>query len=99
MTDTDGAVLRQTTDEMSDPTNNEKPPTDLNWEGRDDAGLPGSGKSPNASMSVSTYIKTRISTLKPPMDDVENPFKLLMLLNTKQWMFFLVAFTGWTWDR
>lgn len=49
-------------------------------------------------MSVGQYLRTRIPTLKPPMDHLENPFKLLALLNLKQWMFFLVAFIGWTWD-
>lgn len=48
--------------------------------------------------SVGKYLATRISSLKPPMDKVENPFTVLGLLNTKQWMFFLVAFWGWTWD-
>jgi SHS family lactate transporter-like MFS transporter len=49
-------------------------------------------------MSVGRYASTRISTLKPPMAKVANPFKLLSLLNTQQWMFFLVAFFAWSWD-
>ncbi|KAF2137141.1 uncharacterized protein K452DRAFT_329368 [Aplosporella prunicola CBS 121167] len=49
-------------------------------------------------MSVGRYIATRIPTLKPPMAKAPNPFKLLTLLNTQQWMFFLVAFIAWTWD-
>lgn len=49
-------------------------------------------------MSAGRYIATRFSSLKPPMDSVENPIKLLRLLNTKQWLFFLIAFFGWTWD-
>ncbi len=53
---------------------------------------------PNDNMSVGRYLATRISTLKPPMDKLENPFTLLGMLNFKQWMFFLVAFLGWTWD-
>lgn len=53
---------------------------------------------PNAKVSIGRYLATRIPTLKPPMDKVENPFALLMMLNFKQWMFFLVAFLGWTWD-
>lgn len=46
-------------------------------------------------MSVATYAKTRFSTLKPPMHKAPNPFKLLAMLNTKQWLFFLVAFFAW----
>jgi SHS family lactate transporter-like MFS transporter len=29
---------------------------------------------------------------------VENPITVLRLLNTKQWLNFLVAFIAWTWD-
>jgi SHS family lactate transporter-like MFS transporter len=54
---------------------------------------------PNATnIPIGRYLATRIPTLKPPMDKLENPFTLLGLLNFKQWMFFLVAFFGWTWD-
>jgi SHS family lactate transporter-like MFS transporter len=49
-------------------------------------------------MSMGRYLATRLSTLKPPMEKVENPFKLLGLLNKKQWMFFLCSFFAWTWD-
>lgn len=49
-------------------------------------------------MSVSRYIATRIPSLKPPFRKIPNPFKSLALLNTQQWLFFLVAFAGWTWD-
>ena len=53
---------------------------------------------PHAGMSIGQYIGSRISTLKPPMRKAPNPFKTLALLNFQQWMFFLVAFAGWTWD-
>lgn len=53
---------------------------------------------PNANVSVGKYLATRLPTLKPPMDRLENPFTLLAMLNFKQWMYFLVAFLGWTWD-
>lgn len=53
---------------------------------------------PDAKVSIGRYLATRISTLKPPGDALENPFKLLAMLNFKQWMFFLIAFLGWTWD-
>ncbi|KAK0112816.1 hypothetical protein ONS95_014545 [Cadophora gregata] len=49
-------------------------------------------------MTVAEYATTRFSTLKPPMHKAPNPFRLLAMLNTKQWMFFLVAFLAWTWD-
>ncbi|KAF2789901.1 sugar transporter family protein, partial [Melanomma pulvis-pyrius CBS 109.77] len=49
-------------------------------------------------MSVGRYVSTRISSLKPPMTRVQNPISLLRLLNTQQWLFFLVAFFAWTWD-
>lgn len=44
------------------------------------------------------YILTRLPTLKPPMNPAPNPIKALMLLNTEQWLFFLVAFIAWSWD-
>lgn len=49
-------------------------------------------------MSITRYLATRIPTLKPPMDRIENPFTVLAMLSFKQWMYFLVAFLGWTWD-
>lgn len=49
-------------------------------------------------MSIGKYAATRLTTLKPPMEKVPNPIKLLALLNTQQWLFFLVAFLAWTWD-
>ncbi|EXJ81849.1 MFS transporter, SHS family, lactate transporter [Capronia coronata CBS 617.96] len=49
-------------------------------------------------MSAARYVATRLSTLKPPMAKAPNPFALLAMLNTQQWLFFLVAFFGWTWD-
>lgn len=50
------------------------------------------------NMSVGTYLATRISSLKPPMSPLPNPFSLLRQLNTMQWLFFGCAFAGWTWD-
>lgn len=46
-------------------------------------------------MSAKEYALTRLSTLRPPMHHAPNPIRLLMMLNTKQWMFFLVAFLAW----
>ena len=50
------------------------------------------------NMSVGQYLATRLSTLKPAMATAPNPFRLLALLNTQQWLFFGVGFIGWTWD-
>ena len=49
-------------------------------------------------MSAGKYLATRVSTLKPPMAKVANPFTLLAMLNLQQWLFFSVAFIAWTWD-
>jgi SHS family lactate transporter-like MFS transporter len=49
-------------------------------------------------MSVGQYLRTRVSTLKPPMAKVANPFTLLRTLNLQQWLFFLCGFVAWTWD-
>lgn len=48
-------------------------------------------------MGIGRYLATRIPTLKPPVTKIPNPIYLLSLLNFQQWMFFLVAFLGWTW--
>lgn len=52
----------------------------------------------DANMSAGRYIATRFSSLKPPFAPLPNPIKALGLLNRQQWLFFLVAFCGWTWD-
>ena len=70
---------------------------EYNEDQRDDARLPATGETPQ-KMGVGRYLATRFSTLKPPMDKVENPITVLRLLNTKQWLNFLVAFIAWTWD-
>ena len=49
-------------------------------------------------LTVGQYIKTRISSLKPPMDKVENPIHLLRMLTLHDWLHFGVGFWGWTWD-
>lgn len=64
---------------------------------RDDAPLPATGETRH-KMGIGRYLATRITTLKPPMDKVENPITVLRLLSPKQWLFFLCAFTAWTWD-
>ena len=52
----------------------------------------------DTQMSAGRYAATRLSTLKPPMTKAPNPIRLLRLLNTQQWLFFLVAFLAWSWD-
>jgi SHS family lactate transporter-like MFS transporter len=64
---------------------------------RDDGQLPATGETP-VKMNVGRYLATRFSTLKPPMDKVENPITVLGLLSSKQWLFFLCAFLAWCWD-
>ncbi|KAI9693254.1 MAG: hypothetical protein M1822_005250 [Bathelium mastoideum] len=50
------------------------------------------------NMSAREYVATRISTLRPPMAKAPNPFRLLAMLNTQQWLFFFVGFIAWSWD-
>ena len=45
--------------------------------------------------SVAEYLRTRITTLKPPMEKAPNPLALLRMLNARQWSFFLVSFLAW----
>lgn len=65
---------------------------------------PEAGAAPDAdrqqwpTTGFGNYILTRLPTLKPPMNPAPNPIKALMLLNTEQWLFFLVAFIAWSWD-
>ncbi|KAF2099036.1 MFS general substrate transporter [Rhizodiscina lignyota] len=47
---------------------------------------------------VFDYLVSRVTTLKPRMERVPNPFKLLSMLTKKDWIFFGVAFMGWAWD-
>jgi SHS family lactate transporter-like MFS transporter len=49
-------------------------------------------------VSVAKYAATRITTLKPPMHKAPNPFRLLAMLNGKQWLFFFVGFLAWVRD-
>jgi SHS family lactate transporter-like MFS transporter len=46
-------------------------------------------------ISAGKYAATRFSTLKPPMNKAPNPFKLLAMLNGRQWLFFFVGFIAW----
>jgi SHS family lactate transporter-like MFS transporter len=45
-------------------------------------------------MSVGQYAATRITSLKPPMTKIENPIRLLRMLNRQQWAFFAVCYLG-----
>lgn len=53
---------------------------------------------PHEGMSAGTYLKTRLTTLRPAMLDLPNPIRLLRMLNAQQWAFFFIAFAAWTWD-
>lgn len=50
---------------------------------------------PHENMTAGKYITTRLPTLKPPMHQLQNPIKLLRMLNAQQWAFFFVAFAAW----
>lgn len=47
---------------------------------------------PLSMRRVASYLYTRIPTLMPPMNPAPNPIKAVLLLNTEQWLFFLVCF-------
>lgn len=64
----------------------------------DGTGTEYDNRAPWEGMSVGRYLATRVPSLKPPMLSVENPIKLLRMLNRMQWAFFAVAFLAWTWD-
>lgn len=49
-------------------------------------------------MSAGEYLRTRFSTLKPPLHRPPNPIKVVKSLSFMNWMMFLCAFLGWTWD-
>jgi len=53
---------------------------------------------PHHGMSAGAYLGSRLSSLKPPMNNAPNPIKLIMMLNRTQWAFFGVAFFAWSWD-
>ncbi|KAM0326671.1 hypothetical protein ACHAQA_006541 [Verticillium albo-atrum] len=55
-------------------------------------------QTPHAGMSAGRYLATRFSTLKPPMLAAPNPWRLIRMLDRRQWAFFGVAFAAWTWD-
>ncbi|PHH68384.1 hypothetical protein CDD80_7554 [Ophiocordyceps camponoti-rufipedis] len=44
------------------------------------------------------YLATRLPTLRPALLPVPNPWRLLRMLDKRQWSFFCLAFWAWTWD-
>lgn len=50
---------------------------------------------PYHGMSIGEYIRTRFTSLKPPMTAIQNPFALIAMLNRHHWAFFAVAFFAW----
>lgn len=57
-----------------------------------------SGDDPTVDYSIGTYVRRRVTTLKPPMNKAPNPIAALRLLNGQQWAFFFVAFFAWSLD-
>jgi MFS transporter, SHS family, lactate transporter len=53
---------------------------------------------PQGKVTLSEYLRTRVTSLKPPMEKVANPFRVLKQLNKLQWLNFGVAFAAWCWD-
>jgi SHS family lactate transporter-like MFS transporter len=45
-------------------------------------------------MGIARYLATRLSTLKPPLNQAPNPFSALLLLNKQQWLFVSVSCPG-----
>lgn len=54
----------------------------------------GSHDAPEMHMSAGSYIKSRFTTLKPPMTRLANPITLLRMLTLSNWLNFLLAFCG-----
>ncbi|KAI5288155.1 hypothetical protein KEM52_001281 [Ascosphaera acerosa] len=48
--------------------------------------------------AMGRFLLSRIPTLKPAMDPIPNPFKLLAMLGWMQWLQFLCGFLAWSWD-
>jgi len=44
-----------------------------------------------------SYVKHQIISLKPPGEMPMNPYKVLRMLNRRQWAFWFIGFLGWTW--
>ncbi|KAJ5998618.1 hypothetical protein N7451_006428 [Penicillium sp. IBT 35674x] len=44
------------------------------------------------------YFATRVSSLKPPKNELRNPYAILRELTMHQWLMFAAGFLGWTWD-
>lgn len=49
---------------------------------------------PPTKVTARTYALTRLSTLNPPIYGAPNPIHLLIMLNGKQWIFFLIGFVA-----
>ncbi|KAI9163846.1 Carboxylic acid transporter protein [Paramyrothecium foliicola] len=64
----------------------------------DGSGTEYDDRAPYEGMSASRYLATRLPSLKPPMLNVPNPWRLVRMLNAQQWAFFMVGFVAWTWD-
>jgi len=49
-------------------------------------------------LNIGEYLKSRFTTLKPPLIAPENPIKLLRMLNCRHITFFFIGFLAWTFD-
>ncbi|KAJ5797627.1 uncharacterized protein N7503_006923 [Penicillium pulvis] len=47
---------------------------------------------------ITRYFATRVSSLKPPKNELRNPYAILRELTAHQWLMFAAGFLGWTWD-
>lgn len=52
-------------------------------------------EAPHHGMSAGEYLRTRFTSLKPPMAKTPNPLRLLRMLTAHHWAFFGVAFFAW----
>lgn len=77
---------------MSD---NEKPTTDYGPASGAGSHALLADEAPHHGMSVTQYLGSRFTSLKPPMTKLANPFKLMAMLTAHHWAFFGVAFFAW----
>lgn len=80
---------------MADTADTEKPEAARLSHGTDGDAVAEDDYPPYHGMSTRKYLATRFTTLKPAMLPAPNPFRLVRMLNRRQWSFFLVALFAW----
>ena len=50
---------------------------------------------PHHGMSISEFVATRFTSLKPPMLSAPNPIRLVLMLNRRHWAYFSISFLAW----